>query len=162
MSEIVALYADGGVVRGKGGTWAFCGVNAAGVRILERSGVCRPWPDVGDVTNNHTEQFAIVSALAAVPPGWSGTLYSDSKIAIGRVFWNWRTENLPDRIAKMTAFVKGRIGRVKPMLLQGHPTKIDLEKGYGKKRGLPVSIHNVWCDEACNEAKKVFYEVLND
>lgn len=48
----------------------------------------------------------------------------------------------------------------KTVLLQGHPTKADLACGIGKKRNLPVSIHNVWCDEACGKAAREFLENL--
>jgi hypothetical protein len=47
-----------------------------------------------------------------------------------------------------------RLGKIEVILLQGHPTKEDLANGLGKKRQLPVSEHNVWCDEACNAEKK--------
>src|ERR1043165_5334043 len=83
LKRVVALDADGGVV-GKnpsdiGGTWAWCGVDAEGNRIVWRGGFVpvngRP------ITNNHTEQIAITLALEAMPDGWSGTVCSDSMIA---------------------------------------------------------------------------------
>lgn len=158
-SLIVALYADGGVIRKNpsdiGGTWAWCGVDAAGNRVIERSGAF-PAPDSRPVSNNHTEQIAITLALEAMPDGWSGSVYSDSQIALGRVFKNWRETNLPANISQRSAKAVKRLGKIQTVLLQGHPTKGDLELGIGKKRNLPVSIHNVWCDKACSAAAKEF------
>lgn len=154
---IIALYADGGVILKNpssiGGTWAWCGVDAEGVRIIERGGVC---PVNGrEITNNHMEQIAITLALEAMPDGWGGIVYSDSQIALGRVFKGWKTKNLPRNISQRSAAALARMGRVEPVLLQGHPTKADLACGTGSRRGFPVSIHNVWCDEKCSqEARK--------
>lgn len=151
LSKVVALYCDGGVIQKNpstvGGTWAWCGVDAEGNRIIERGGVC---PAVGrEITNNHTEQIAITLALEAMPDGWSGTVCSDSMIALGRVFKGWREKNLPRNVSRRSAAAVARLGRIETVLLQGHPTKADLERGVGAKRGFPVSVHNVWCDHEC-------------
>lgn len=157
VENIIALYADGGVIKKNpsdiGGTWAWCAVDAEGNRIIERSGVC---PANGrPITNNHMEQIALTLALEAMPEGWSGIVYSDSMIALGRVFKGWRVKNLPRNIFERSAAAVERLGKVETVLLQGHPTKADLACGVGKKRKLPVSIHNVWCDKACGaEAEK--------
>ena len=45
------------------------------------------------------------------------------------------------------------------LLLDGHPTRSQLEAGKGK-RGGPVSEHNVWCDKACGYAAVGFIEKL--
>ncbi|HRH46677.1 MAG TPA: hypothetical protein PKY82_33845, partial [Pyrinomonadaceae bacterium] len=69
-NEIVALYCDGGVISMNpspiGGTWAWCGVNAKGERVIEQSGAF-PAPESRPVSNNHTEQIAITKALEAMP-----------------------------------------------------------------------------------------------
>lgn len=152
MSKIVALYCDGGVINRNpsmiGGTWAWCGVDEEGNRVMREGGVVEP-VDARPVTNNWTEQIAITKALEAMPDGWSGTVYSDSQIALGRVFLRWRTKNLPDNIKQRGIDALKRLGRVTHCLLQGHPTKADLVRGVGAKRGFPVSVHNVWCDEEC-------------
>lgn len=89
MSEqnIVALYCDGGVIAKNpspiGGTWAWCGVNAQGIRVIRQGGVVPAIPR-RPVTNNHTEQIAITKALEAMPDGWSGIVHSDSYVALGR------------------------------------------------------------------------------
>lgn len=160
LKRIVAIYADGGVTGRNpskiGGTWAWCAVDKNGVRVIEKSGSVKA-PASRLVTNNHTEQIAICLALEAMPENWSGTLYSDSRIAIGRVFFNWRTENLPRNIAERSKAALLRLGTIKTVLLQGHPTRADLKNGIGKKRGLPVSEHNVWCDKAAGEAGREYY-----
>lgn len=161
-SEIVALYSDGGVILKNpsniGGTWAWCGVDRNGNRIIGKSGSI---PANGrEISNNHTEQIAITLALEAMEDGWSGIVYSDSMVALGRVFKNWREKNLPANISERSKAAVKRLGAIETVLLQGHPTKADLESGIGKKRNLPVSIHNVWCDKACNLEAKKFLENL--
>jgi ribonuclease HI len=165
LSRVVALYADGGVIQKNpsiiGGTWAWCATDSEnpkfGERVIGRGGVV---PYVNrPISNNHTEQIAITLALEAMPDGWSGIVYSDSQIALGRVFQSWRTKNLPDNIIRRSAAAVARLGKIRFVLLQGHPTKDDLIKGVGKKRGYPVSIHNVWCDKECGrQAEKYLHE----
>jgi ribonuclease HI len=162
-SPIVALYADGGCILKNpstiGGTWSWCGVDAQGNRVIERGGVV-PATEARPITNNHMEQIAITLALEAMPDGWSGKVYSDSQIALGRVFKGWRIRNLPANVAQRSAAAVARLGRIEIALLQGHPTKADIARGIGAKRGLPVSIHNVWCDRECGRQAKAFLEKL--
>lgn len=75
-------------------------------------------------------------------------------IALGRVFKGWRGKNLPSNVVERTKAATARMGEVKHVLLQGHPTKADLERGTGAKRGLPVSKHNVWRDKECSRQAK--------
>lgn len=160
-----ALYCDGGVIQKNpstiGGTWAWCAVDATGNRVMQQGGVC-PAPAGRPITNNHTEQIAITLALEAMPEGWSGTVYSDSMVALGRVFQGWRTKNLPENISRRSAAAVARLGKIETVLLQGHPTKADLERGIGAKRGLPVSIYNVWCDAECNRQAAAYLKQLLD
>lgn len=162
-SKIVAVYCDGGVIRKNpssiGGTWAWCAVDAEGSRVASDSGVVIPKPG-RTVSNNHTEQIALVKAMEALPEGWSGRFYSDSQVALGRVFLNWATNNLPGNIIARTNAALLRLGKCDWRLLQGHPTKAELESGWGKKRDLPVSIHNVWCDQECTRQAKAYLESL--
>jgi len=159
MSEIVALYCDGGVIGRNpseaGGTWAWCAVDGQGQRVIERGGFV-PSPAGRAITNNHTEQIAIVLALEAMPECWTGMVCSDSQIALGRVFRGWKTKNLPANIVRRAEAAVARLGHIRPTLLQGHPTRADLKAGVGKKRGYPVSVHNVWCDAECNRQKLLF------
>lgn len=161
MGEIIALYADGGVILKNpstiGGTWAWCAVDADGNRVIERGGAIAA-KDGYPITNNHMEQIAVTLALEAMPDGWSGKVYSDSMVALGRVFKGWRIKNLPLNVAKRSAAAVARLGAIETVLLQGHPTKADLASGIGKKRNLPVSIQNVWCDAECGRQAKAFLE----
>jgi ribonuclease HI len=163
MSKVVSLYADGGCIKSNpstiGGVWAWCAVDAQGNRVIERGGVV-PATEARAITNNHMEQIAITLALEAMPDGWSGKVYSDSQIALGRVFKGWRIRNLPANVAKRSAAAVARLGRIEIVLLQGHPTKADLARGIGAKRGLPVSKHQVWCDKECGRQAKAFLEKL--
>jgi ribonuclease HI len=163
VDEVVELYADGGVIlknpSNVGGLWAWCGVNAKGERVIEKSGAI-PAGEGRTISNNHTEQIAITLALEAMPDGWSGTVYSDSMIALGRIFKNWSERNLPRNVSMRSKAAVARLGEIKTVLLQGHPTKADLACGIGKKRGLPVSEHNCWCDKACGKAAKEYLENL--
>lgn len=157
--KIIALYADGGLILRNpsdiGGSWAWCAVDADGNRLIESGGIV-PATEKRAITNNHMEQIAITLALEAMPAGWSGKVYSDSMVALGRIFKGWRVTNLPANIAKRSAAAVARLGRIESVLLQGHPTKADLERGIGAKRNLPVSIHNVWCDQECSRQAKLF------
>ncbi|HKQ91334.1 MAG TPA: hypothetical protein VJZ77_11645 [Blastocatellia bacterium] len=158
-SPIVALYADGGCILKNpstiGGTWAWCAVDEKGNRVIERGGVV-PATDTREITNNHMEQIALTLALEAMPDGWSGKVYSDSQIALGRVFKGFRIRNLPANVARRSAAAVARLGRIEIVLLQGHPTKADLARGIGARRGLPVSVHNVWCDAECGRQAKAY------
>jgi ribonuclease HI len=164
-AEIVAVYCDGGVIKKNpspiGGTWAWCGVNSEGVRVVERGGVV-PVNGIRLITNNHTEQMAICKALEEMPDGWSGIIYSDSQVALGRVLWGWSTKNLPQNVIDRTRAAVARLGPLKGVLLQGHPTKADLERGIGAKRSLPVSVHNVWCDEECGRQSRAYVATLEE
>lgn len=155
--QVVAIYADGGVVGGNpstiGGVWAWCGVNLQDERVIWRSGFT-PVTATRDVTNNNMELIALVKALEALPDNWNGIVCSDSKIALGTLFEGFNARKQPPNIVKRGMMAIERLGKVETMLLQGHPTKEDLAAGIGKRRGLPVSQHNVWCDEECNRVKK--------
>lgn len=163
--KIVEIYTDGGVIKKNpseiGGTWAWVGVDADGRAVVERYGAV-PCPPNRKITNNHTEQIAIVKALEEMPDGWSGKVLSDSNCALGRVFKGRSEKNLPKNISERSKKAVRRLGEIETVLLQGHPTKKDLASGIGAKRGLPVSIHNVRCDELCGLAAKEFLEKLED
>lgn len=149
-SRAVAVYCDGGVV-GKnpsdlGGTYAWCWVDKGGNRVLESSGVCH----FGEpVTNNVSELVAMLDCLQNLPSGWSGKVYSDSLITIGRVFYGWKANGVPKCLLDGLERGTERLGKLTPILLDGHPTKKELAANRGH-RGHPVSIHNVWCDKECN------------
>lgn len=153
-NTVTAVYADGGVVHVNpspfAGTWAYCWVDDAGERVREHSGLIRLDPDLGlpTVSNNQAELYALIMALKPLPDGWSGHVFSDSRISLGRLFWGFRWSNIPE---PWEAWGKGwiaRLGPVTPVLLDGHPNRAQLAAGIGK-RGNPCSPHNVRCDELC-------------
>ncbi len=163
-NEVVSLYADGGVIKKNpspfGGTWAFCGVNAAGERVIEQGGAVPTRDQAHPITNNQTEQIAIIKALEAMPEGWTGTIHSDSFTALSRVFENASVRNLPKSIQMRTHAAKARLGKVNWVLMKGHPSQAQLAAGEapssGGKRMLPVSAHQVWCDEECGRQSRLF------
>lgn len=158
---IVSIYCDGGVIAKNpskiGGTWAFCHVDDKGERVFGNGGViawreCSWWPD--GVSNNVSEMFAMVMALKSLPDGWTGDVYTDSLITMGRTQTvlhekPWAMKGLSPKLIERLAAQRERLGELSFTLLQGHPTKADLTCGTGKKRGFPVSEHNVWCDHEC-------------
>lgn len=158
---IIAVYADGGVIGVNpspiGGTWAWCHVDATETRIACDSGVTLPRPTCPLITNNLTEMIALVRGLSALPEGWSGAVYSDSQITLGRLFEGWKLNNIPLVLARQAQEALRRLDLANTyyVLLDGHPTRAQLLAGAGK-RGNPVSEHNVWCDQACGKAAKAY------
>lgn len=155
--KIVALYVDGGLV-GKnpsdfGGSYAWALVDDKDELVKFGSGFVKT--EDSPTTNNHTEMWAAIVGMEQLPDGWSGTLYSDSKITLGRLFRGERTKNLPtDYIVKFKQNL-ARLGNVKGCHLDGHPSKVHLETGTGK-RGNPVSKWNKFVDQLCqDEVNKV-------
>ena len=162
------LFADGGVIGRNpsplGGTFAYC-VADGGVRVLESSGVVRP-SDLGTecVTNNNTELLALLEALERLTrQGWKGEVLSDSKVALGWVFDGYKLDRVPPPLAvRVVKLRKSRaLSGISWTLLQGHPTKADLEAGVGAKRGLPVHEHNVWADKTCRRLAEEFLAELD-
>lgn len=151
---IVAVYSDGGCVGGNpsslAGTWAWCGVNEHDDRIVCVADVLYPkqW-EIASITNNQMEMYAVVQALEYLPDGWSGRVYSDSQITLGRVFQHWRMKNIPLWLVERAETAVKRLGAIEPILLSGHPTNVELRAGVSKS-GRPVSAHQVWCDEQCS------------
>jgi hypothetical protein len=177
-STITHIYADGGLIGQNektigsrlGGTWAICAVDVSGERVYTHSGNILPAAlGLPGVTNNHSELWALLAAVALAPAGWTGTFCSDSFNALGRVFLMDRLSNVPEFMVERLRTHQARLGikcrgnkrdmeptTFRYQLLQGHPTKEDLANGVGKKRGLPVSSHNVWCDEECCRQRELY------
>lgn len=169
MSEIRAVFCDGGVVgingRASAGSWAYrlLSVDALDAPesavVREASGVLTAAElRTATATNNVTELVAMVKPLLTeVPEGWSGTVYSDSLVTLGRFFQGWQLNNVPQWLAERMWAAQARIDleHTRWVLLDGHPTRAQLEAGRGK-RGNLVSIHNKWCDEACTAAGRAW------
>jgi hypothetical protein len=155
----VALYADGGLIGHNpssiGGTWAWCQVDKDGQRIKHASGIVTPEQVGGPVTNNVTELLALVEGLESLPAIWNGAVYSDSLVTLLRVFQAGKLANVPRWLCQRLWAVQrtGALALMTYTLLDGHPTKAQLESGVGK-RGNPVSIHNVWADQECGRLAK--------
>ena len=161
MKNVKTLYCDGGVIYSGspggssiGGTWAFVATDEKDEAIFEESGFVKIESPKG-TTNNHTEFISAVYALEAMDAGWSGTLASDSKITLGRLFEGSPTKNLPDEWVIRGREALLRLGVVIPKHLDGHATKAQLKVGIGKN-GNPVSKWNSECDRLCNEAKEPY------
>lgn len=164
---ITELYCDGGVIGTNpsaiGGTYAvrlvFDGREPWGY------GAVIPATDMGGtVTNNQTEMMALLKGLAKLPDDFSGTIYSDSQVTLGRAFMGWKWKNIPTWMHKLYQVERKRLvnwDQIKYVLLDGHPTRAQLQAGVGK-RGHPVSEHNVWCDEACRKAGEVFLITIGE
>ncbi len=155
---IKELYVDGGVVGVNpspiGGTYAWRQVVNGEVAAEGSHFISATDARVRAVTNNQTEMLAMIKGLESLPDDWQGTVLSDSRITLGRVFLGWKWSNMPSWVHRRFQAVRARLvhyDQFEHILLDGHPTKAHLEAGVGK-RGHPVSIHNVWCDEACRRA----------
>lgn len=158
------LYCDGGVIQINpspvGGTYAYCLVKN-GKRIWERAGmISQAESDCPAVTNNLTEMLAVLYGLHCLPEDWTGTVFSDSQITIGRLSMGWKWKNIPRWVHSVFKNVRGlmvNFEKISFVLLDGHPTKAQLELGVGR-HGYPVSEHNVWCDQACGEVARTFID----
>lgn len=152
------MFCDGGVIGHNpseiGGTWAYRIVEDGEV-IREKSGTITPrQAKMPLITNNLTEMCALVAGLKVLPDDWTGTVYSDSQITLGRAFQGWKWNNIPDWLYRMFGEQRDRLknwDRIEFVLLEGHPTKAELILGVGRK-GYPVSEHNVAVDRLCNAA----------
>jgi ribonuclease HI len=162
---ITELYVDGGVIAVNpsliGGTYAWRLVHDdreptgdGKVVTVSQMG--------GPVTNNQTEMLAMLDGLKQLPADWTGTIYSDSMVTLGRIFQGFKWKNIPGWMHKLYQTERQRLinwEQIKYVQLDGHPTRKQLAAGIGK-RGNPVSVHNVWCDEACQDAGKRFMDGL--
>ena len=157
---VVALYADGGLLQSNpspiAGMWAWCHVDADGWRVDEASGILTP-ADVAasGVTNHHTETYALLAGLEALPESWSGKVCSDSKNALRVFFGEGSLKKLPASWHRRIGAALRRLGPVEAIRLDGHPTKAQLAAGVGK-RGGPVSPHNVYVDRLCTRTGERF------
>lgn len=115
---------------------------------------------VATLTNNNAELYALCMGLFSLPSGWTGRVNSDSQLALGWIFFDYKTDTIPASLLGCLRdarhIVRRSPGQFTWRLLQGHPTRADLARGIGAKRGFPVSIHNVACDRACRRAGQTF------
>ena len=158
------LYADGGCIGSNpspiGGTWAYVLIHNDGETILKQdSGVITAEEMECPCTNNQMEFYAILRGMINANPNRLKMVCSDSNITLGRFFKGWSITNIPTWMLKSFREMKllyntnpftGAI-KMKYTLIDGHPTKDQLENGFGK-RGHITSKFNVLCDQMCNDA----------
>lgn len=164
---ITTLYVDGGVIASNpsiiGGTWAWCLVDNTDIRIASGSGHVTPaQAAMPQITNNFTEMLALIYGLERLPMGFQGVVCSDSAITLGRAFSGWSWKGIPEWMHRRYQIARKRLvhyDAITPMQLDGHPTKEQLTAKIGK-RGQLVSIHNVWCDQACTEAGQRYLKMM--
>lgn len=153
------LYTDGGLAPGTGGSWAWCAVGEDDEMIFGESGFFAAPPN-REITSPQAEFAALTKALEAMPDGWAGIVASDHELTLSRFFKGHACFNIPPNMLQRAKTSIDRMGRMTCLLLQHKPTKKDLENGFGKKTGLPVSRWNVWCDKKCDEEKRLFLKSL--
>lgn len=173
--SIVALFADGGMMPSPkpypasrspyGGTWAFCGIDITGKVIVDGYGFIPASLSGGSletVTNNMSEYAAAGAALEVIPDGYSVWLCLDSLVTISRICSGARTNGLPPSWVAKVQRRKDALGRIRPLLLKGHPSQADLLAGYKivDDAEMPVSSFNVYVDALCNLAKRIAVERL--
>jgi len=81
--------------------------------------------------------------------------HEDSQVTIGRLFWGWAMNNLPELWVRRWLQVKGRLGKITPLLLMGHPSASELRTGRAAN-GSPVSVHQVFVDEECQRLAREY------
>lgn len=160
------LFADGGVIGNNpskiGGTYA-CSLLKDGRVLWQHSGVIVPSGSLTEITNNLSELIAVLEGLYVLPNDWVGIIYSDSKITLGRVFCDWGMTGVPDKERFELVSAKKRLynwSKIRYCLVDGHPTKKQLQIGVGK-RGGPVHEQNVWCDKECGRLAKIVQKEIS-
>ena len=154
------LFADGGVIgrnpSGIGGTYAFSVLKNG--KVIQTGGSVIVPVRESRVSNNVSEFIAVLEGLEKLPSNWVGIVYSDSKVTLGRFFCDWSLTNIPSDLQQQMRDEKLRLihfSDIQYCLLEGHPTKSDLARGFGKN-GYPVHEQNVWCDKTCKSLAKAF------
>jgi ribonuclease HI len=151
------LYSDGGCINKNpssiGGMWAWCLVEN-GRRVKHKSGLIETSPSLPLVTNNLTELLAAVLALEEMPNEWAGTIWTDSKVTLYRISKYRKKKRasfkgVPEWLKNRVDVLHKRLGAYSTCLVAGHPSIVDLERG--TRKGVPCSIHNVFCDNLCRD-----------
>ena len=152
------LFVDGGLVGRNpspiGGCFAWCFVDGGKI-VKTRTGRVFPTATSPVITNNQTEMVAMLQGILELPDSYEGSIFSDSMITIGRVSMNWAWQNIDkEQVRQFDALrVIRDFKKMRFVLLDGHPTRAELQAGIGKK-GHPVSYFNVLCDRECQKISK--------
>jgi ribonuclease HI len=164
------IYCDGGVFRPRRcevGSWAWVATDQDDDEVACQYGWMERGSSTPDgVTNNLTELTAAMAALVwmcKATPRWSGRLFSDSQITLGRLSQGWRMKGVPDRWVERVAAVLETVGDVEFVHLKGHPKPADLDAGFmvspTSGRTYPVSRHQVKCDSLCTDVLERWSQV---
>lgn len=147
------VIADGGCIGSNpsplGGTWAYR-LLFQGAVDAEDSGHIRP--RFGPVSNNVAELYALCKGIEAAERRHSGVplwIASDSGVTLRRLCADrakWTGVEGPLR--EWAQLIVCRANLRGAVLLKGHPTRAMLAADRCPA-GRPVSLHNVWCDDAC-------------
>jgi ribonuclease HI len=156
--DLTLAYADGGVIGRNpsklGGTWAYRLVNSEGICLVKDQGIVTPeMAGLPTITNNLMELYAVLKAMQYLPDGWKGSILTDSQVTVYRISRTMdlrRFQGIPVILREELRKQRKRLGRYTTIQVGGHPTEEDLERGHNGKS--PVSLHNVYCDLACQEA----------
>jgi ribonuclease HI len=155
----VSLYADAGVIQKNpstlGGMYAWVLVNEKNKSIAQDAVFVSPKLFGGKVTNNNVELLAIIRGLAYAQANklYVTHVYSDSEVSLGRLFYGYSWREVAGYVEEQRKGIT--INGAKPVLLNGHPTKKQLQEGIGRT-GRPVSKWNVYCDKLCTETGKAY------
>ena len=164
-----ALYCDGGLIGSNGnvevGTYTWLQVDITQTYLCHESGLVTGF-NGRPVENNMVELVALLRGLRSLPETWSGTVFSDNVNALGwaglirkRDGSSYKSDGVPDDLKRYLPKALARLGKIKGVHLDGHPTPAELAKGIGH-RGNPVSIFNQMCDDHC-KAERVKYSLLH-
>lgn len=138
-------FADGGVYMKnpskKGGAWAYVKLN--GKEVVSNYGIVE-----GKVTGNFMEFIALYEVIKSLPDGWSGEIVSDSKITLGRIFYGWKCNGLPEDLVEDCRNQIKRLGVVFPRHVKGHQAQSD---------DIYIT-YNRMCDSLCRKAMKEKWE----
>lgn len=117
--------------------------------------------DKSHMSPDQAELMALIWAIGALRPGWSGKVYSDNQSALERLFGKYEWNGIPKHNREYGEKCVARLGKVEPILLNGHPSRKDLISGLRtNKNGItrPCSVHNKWCDTQSTLMKKLYRE----
>jgi len=157
------IWCDGGCVGRNpskwAGTWAFVHVFDGKV-IGKESGIVLPKEvKLPKITNNLTELYAAMKALAYLGTAdWTGRIYTDSQVTLHRITTGTKFAGIPDWMVDNILNMR-RHRKWSAKLVGGHPTKRELIAGFNR-RGKPVSKWNVACDVECQRLARKFLEEL--
>ena len=156
---VMDIYCDGGTAGPNpsrlGGAWCWCGIVDDEI-VREETGTIFP-SDIGlpTVSCNITELLAAIHALEEMPDSWNGRLYTDSLVTRSRLLKkNPKLTGVPQKLRDRLFAVRKRFPHIKAIQIAGHPTAIDLARGYRVNKNskrIPTSVHHVHCDAICTE-----------